>query len=228
MFDIQLQGDTVLSGYDIFADAGSKSFKATVKTFSVTASGGAGINLRLVNQNFFPTGDYLRDRDPGRQSLRCGRPDVQSRLSADNGATWTPLATGVGVDRFGRGTYLWNVPAGQPLGQYLVDVTSSDNANARAVSAAPFLMTNNGHDYYVNDGSQAGDVFTTAVGDNNNSGKSPDQPMANLAALLSLYTLGPGDVVHVDTGTYDLLRNVLITARAERRDHPRTPARIRP
>ncbi len=36
--------------------------------------------------------------------------------------------------------------------------------------------------------------------------------MANLAALLAAYALGPGDVVHVDTGTYDLVRNIVVTA----------------
>ena len=36
--------------------------------------------------------------------------------------------------------------------------------------------------------------------------------MASLFALLSGYDLGPGDVVHVDTGTYRLLRNITVSA----------------
>ena len=35
-----------------------------------------------------------------------------------------------------------------------------------------FLIANNGHDYYVNDNSTIGDVFTTAIGNNALSGKS--------------------------------------------------------
>src|SRR5262245_46695970 len=36
--------------------------------------------------------------------------------------------------------------------------------------------------------------------------------MATLAALLSAYDLGSGDVIHVDAGTYQLVRSALITA----------------
>jgi hypothetical protein len=53
---------------------------------------------------------------------------------------------------------------------------------------------------------------STAVGDNAASGKSPDRPMASLTALLSAYDLDPGDVIHVDTGTYHLVRNVRLEA----------------
>jgi Right handed beta helix region/Putative Ig domain/Dockerin type I domain len=35
--------------------------------------------------------------------------------------------------------------------------------------------------------------------------------MANLAALLDAYDLDPGDIIHVDAGTYDLLRNITIS-----------------
>jgi hypothetical protein len=74
-----------------------------------------------------------------------------------------------------------------------------------------FLIAHAGHDYYVDDGSNDGDFFTPgAVGDNAQSGKSPTTPMASLAALLAAYDLDPGDVIHVDTGTYHLLKNVLI------------------
>jgi len=36
---------------------------------------------------------------------------------------------------------------------------------------------------------------STAIGDNTNSGKSPDRPMASIAALVAAYDLAPGDVV---------------------------------
>lgn len=80
------------------------------------------------------------------------------------------------------------------------------------VSDQAFLVTNAGTDYYVNDGSTTGDQFTTAIGDNANSGKSPDRPMASLAALIAAYDLNAGDVIHVDTGNYELLRNIVLTA----------------
>ena len=79
-----------------------------------------------------------------------------------------------------------------------------------AVSDRGFLVTNSGHDYFINDGSTAGDEYTTAIGNDLNSGKTPDAPMASLAALVRAYALGPGDTVHIDTGTYTLLSDVVL------------------
>ena len=36
--------------------------------------------------------------------------------------------------------------------------------------------------------------------------------MASLAALLSAYDFDPGDVIHVDTGTYNLSTNIMSTS----------------
>ncbi len=82
------------------------------------------------------------------------------------------------------------------------------------------LLANGGTSYYVNDGSTAGDQYTTAVGNDANSGKSPDQPMASLGALLRAYTLTAGDTVYIDTGSYTLprtSRSAPPTAAPERR-----------
>ena len=90
--------------------------------------------------------------------------------------------------------------------------TPDGTARCKGTSDEAFLIANGGHDYYVNDASPAGDVFTTAVGNNANSGKTPDRPMATLAALLDAYDLDPGDVIHVDAGTYSLLATSSSTA----------------
>jgi hypothetical protein len=55
-------------------------------------------------------------------------------------------------------------------------------------------------------------VFTSALGDNANSGKSADAPMASLSALLKAYDLDAGDVIYVDSGTYGLSRNIVLEA----------------
>ena len=60
VFDIDLQGSTVESGYDIFADAGAAN-TATAQTFTVTVTGGQGIQLSLVN-------DTLQSRPFSRES----------------------------------------------------------------------------------------------------------------------------------------------------------------
>ncbi len=138
-------------------------------------------------------------------------PTFDLELSGDGGASWTPLAAGLAVDRYGRGRFQWSIPGGLPEGnQYLVRVQANDGLQPQGVSDQPFQITNAGHDYYVNDNSTAGDAFTTAVGDNANSGKSPAAPMASLQALLNAYSLQAGDVVHVDTGTYLLYQNIVL------------------
>ncbi len=105
-------------------------------------------------------------------------------------------------------TFAWTIPSDIALGnQYQVRVTV---AAQQAVSQS-FQIVNPGTSYYVNDAGTAGDVFTSAAGNNANSGKSPDAPMASLTALLLAYDIDPGDTIYVDTGTYQLTRNILIT-----------------
>ncbi|MBW8891722.1 MAG: tandem-95 repeat protein, partial [Burkholderiales bacterium] len=66
--------------------------------------------------------------------------------------------------------------------------------------------------FFINDASLTGDETSTAVGDNLNSGKDAAHPMSSLAALLRAYDLNPGDVVHVDTGSYRLFTNAAFDA----------------
>ena len=110
------------------------------------------------------------------------------------------------------GHFSWAVPADQPeAGDYSIRVRANQGAEPEA--QLPLVrIANDGQHYYVNDGSRAGDVFTTAVGSDANSGKSPTPPMATLAALLDAYDLDAGDTVHVDAGTYTLYRNLVIDA----------------
>ncbi len=116
------------------------------------------------------------------------------------------------VDAVDNGLFNWTIPANQPLANdYRIRIEASEGIMPQVTTPETFLITNSGHNYYVNDNSTAGDVFTTAVGNNANSGKSPDQPVASLPALLTAYTFGPGDVIHVDTGTYDLIKNVRLS-----------------
>lgn len=110
------------------------------------------------------------------------------------------------------GELTWTVPASLPEGNYLIRVTSDQGTHPSDTSDIPFLIANSGTDYYVNDASTDGDVFTTAVGNNFASGKSPDQPMRTLRALINAYDLDAGDVIHVDAGTYRMYRGVQLEA----------------
>ncbi|MDG1334016.1 MAG: hypothetical protein P8P74_16890 [Crocinitomicaceae bacterium] len=59
-------------------------------------------------------------------------------------------------------------------------------------------------DYYVNDSDLTGDVYTTSVGSNSNSGTSASSPKATLSNLLASHigSFNSGDVIYVDAGTY--------------------------
>jgi len=58
---------------------------------------------------------------------------------------------------------------------------------------------------YVNDNSQAGDVYTTATGDDSHAGSS-SAPFATIAHAVSVAQ--PGDIIYADAGTY--VENVVI------------------
>ena len=100
-FDVKLQGANVTTNYDIYAAAGAR-FKATTLSYSVTASGGMGIDLELFNTGYYPaiiSGIELFALNPS----GTASPTMDVELSIDNGRTWSALATSVAVDRFGNG-----------------------------------------------------------------------------------------------------------------------------
>jgi hypothetical protein len=210
VFDVYLQDTLLQADYDIIAAAGVGR-KATTLSFTMTASGGSGLAIKLVNKTSSPallSGIEVTAVNPA----GVASPTVALQLSTDSGVNWNSLATGLTMDRFGYGSYSWTPTAATLGATALIRAVASDGSQPQDVSDSAFLIANGGHDYYVNDGSTADDVFTTAVGNNAYSGQSPDQPMASLAALLAAYTFGPGDVIHVDTGGYTLLQNLVLGA----------------
>ena len=58
--------------------------------------------------------------------------------------------------------------------------------------------------YYLNDNSLTNGLYTTAVGNDANSGKTPALPMATLGGLLTKYAanFAAGDTIFIDAGTY--------------------------
>ncbi len=68
------------------------------------------------------------------------------------------------------------------------------------------LSTYNGKLYYVNDNSRNGDMYCNIEGDDANNGLTPDFPKATIESLLgvsAVLPLEPGDIVFIDTGTYN-------------------------
>lgn len=212
VFDVLAEGSVALSDYDLPTEAGGNR-RASIATIPVAVAGNDGLSLEFVTKVFYSATiagiEVLRATPSG-----AANPTADIAVSRDNGSNWTTIATNQPFDRFGRGSFDWTVPAGfETAGSTaLVRVTSggvSDTSNR------PFLIAPSGHDYYVNDNSFVGDVFTTAAGNDLNSGKSSDQPVAGLFGLLASYDLGPGDTIHVDAGTYDLLRTLRIDSSEE-------------
>jgi hypothetical protein len=104
-------------------------------------------------------------------------------------------------------------PLGTSPRPYRIRATYSDGANTAVdLSNSPFRIVSSATSYYVNDVTLAGGLYTTAPGNDDNSGKSPDKPMASLQALLDLYDLDAGDTVYVDAGTYTLPVNLVFGA----------------
>ncbi|MEL6106827.1 MAG: right-handed parallel beta-helix repeat-containing protein [Planctomycetota bacterium] len=122
--------------------------------------------------------------------------------------TVTPIASGVTA----RGTYDWTVPTSIPSTEYRIRLVSNDPSGVTAEHRNSVQVVSTGTQFYVNDASTTDDVYTTAVGQNRNDGLSPGSPMADLRALVQAYDLGPGDVIHVDSGDYELLRNLFLDA----------------
>lgn len=210
-FDIRFNSTTVQSNYDIFAAAGALH-TAAIYSHSVDVTGSQGLLIELVNET---GGAILSGIEVTRATAGVPSPTVNLDYSADGGSTWGSIATGLAMDAYGRGAYNWTIPNNlTPGANYLVRATANDGSHPQGVSAGTFWIANAGHSYYVNDGDATNDVFTTAVGNNANSGKSPDQPMASMAGLLSVYSFTSADMIYVDTGSYTPARNILLTSRA--------------
>ncbi|MEX2171197.1 MAG: right-handed parallel beta-helix repeat-containing protein [Pirellulales bacterium] len=211
IFDIKLNGVTVRTGFDIYAAAGG-TYKATTLTFNVAATGGLGILLEMINPvssyGAFVTGIELTAANPA----GVPNPTADIDFSTDGGTSWTPIASSIGMDQYGRGSYSWTPSAETNGNTALIRVRSNNGTFPEDVSDALFGVANAGNHYYANDGSMVGDVFTSATGNNVNSGKSPSAPMLSLRALLAAYDLDAGDVIHVDAGTYRLYQNLVIDA----------------
>ncbi|MDP6634998.1 MAG: right-handed parallel beta-helix repeat-containing protein [Phycisphaerae bacterium] len=215
-FDINLQGVQVVDDFDIMAEAGAR-YKAHTRSFAVTAALGTGILLELINET--TNGAVISGIEL--TALNAGgvaAPTVDLKLSTDDGVSYpavNDIAAGLTMDRFGRGSHPWVAAPETGSNLARVKVLANDGASPWDASDESFLIANDGADYYVNiplDANLLDNEYTGAAGSNLNSGKTFDMPMASLRALLSAYDLDPGDTVHVDTGDYLLLANVVMSA----------------
>lgn len=133
-------------------------------------------------------------------------------LSRDSGGTWEPLATNVPA---ADGQFFYqNTSTNDPSSLFAQWKVTFEGLSPEVGSGSPtnFTYKNGVFEFFVNDGSTAGDVYTTAIGNDANLGVSAGSPMASLAALVDRYQLGPGDRVYVDTGRYTATNAVTFTS----------------
>ncbi|MDF2449483.1 MAG: hypothetical protein K0R26_1987 [Bacteroidota bacterium] len=76
----------------------------------------------------------------------------------------------------------------------------STNGSCAAISSSVFYQTNN--NYYVNDNSTMGDIYTSAIGNSSNDGRSPSKPKSSISDVLATYSLTSCDTIYVDKGSY--------------------------
>ena len=188
VFDIELQGQVVQAGFDIVAAAGG-NLRATELSFSVTASGGSGISLNLVNDTYNPAvlaGIALTQNNAG----GVAAPTASVQLSTDGGTTWGTLATGVPIAADGTGSFSWTPTAGEVGLADLIRVVADQGDPTSGISA-PFTVAPDVHDFYINDTSTVGDSITSAIGNNANTGTDPAHPMADLVRCFTITSSSP-------------------------------------
>ena len=207
IFNIVINGVTVATNFNIFAAAGNQNDTAVDQQFTVTASGGTGIVVQLVSQSA-NYGALISGIEIDRKTTSIAGATALVQVSPDGGANWSTVAAAATIDAWGNGSLAWTPNFITNGNAALVKVT------VKGVSAQSqnFLVTNAGNDYYINGDFTANAQYTSAVGNDLNSGKSPSAPMADLGALLRAYTLEPGDVVFVDSGSYTLLTDLTLGA----------------
>jgi parallel beta-helix repeat protein len=208
VFNVVVNGVTMQANYDVFSAAGgeNKGVELDLTVGTETLNGVTGIALSFVNVSGY-YGAFVNAIELDR-TLAVGSiaPTATVQVSTDSGATWATIGASVPISRFGYGSFNWTVDR-TSTGTALIKVT----AGGLSAESLPFQLTNGGTLFYVNDGSTAGDQYSTAVGNDANTGKSPDQPMASLAALLRAYPIGPGDTIFVDTGNYIATSDAVLT-----------------
>lgn len=107
--------------------------------------------------------------------------------------------------------FSWDITGAIASRAYVLRVIRAGEGVPFAQSGSP-IRIGIGAPLYVNDGQTNFDEWCIAPGDDANDGFTAASPKATLASVLSAYLLEPGDVVHIDTGTYAIDAGVVIPA----------------
>ncbi|MBN1674683.1 MAG: right-handed parallel beta-helix repeat-containing protein [Kiritimatiellae bacterium] len=132
-----------------------------------------------------------------------GGDTVTLEYSTDGGTNWNGIAGAESIP-YDQGGYDWDTSGLTPGTGYTLRAKKSDEEAVNEASGEFRVLAAEPTVFYVNDTSTSNDVYTSAVGHEANDGISASTPKATLKRLLRDFTLMPGDVVRVDTGTWVL------------------------
>ena len=126
---------------------------------------------------------------------------------------WTQAVGAASLDH-DAASHEWDTTGLTNRATHRVKVTRVGDDAVTDVSDDDFALRNGGSGipFYVNDSSTTNDEWCTATGDDANDGLTPATPKATTQAILSAYNLEPGDIVHIDTGTYNLASDIEIAS----------------
>lgn len=119
--------------------------------------------------------------------------------SADDGVSWSTITNGIAAS---AGQVVWDTTLFDASIRGRWRITSTNDPSVSATNDRLFAVRNQPLFFYVNDGDDAGDVYTEATGSVTNSGVSADSPKPGLMDIFKAYEVQPGDTIFVDTGSY--------------------------
>ena len=128
------------------------------------------------------------------------------RLDYFDGTAWTNIASGITAT---LREYVWDTTGFPDSFNGSWRVVAEDNSWGDTNDVA-FALRNVTQEFFVNDGSQVDDIYTTAIGNDAADGLTPATPKATLQAVLNTYDLEGGDTVYLDTGGYQSTNDIRI------------------
>ena len=131
---------------------------------------------------------------------------VRLEYSSNGGVTWTPIATNWPAS---SGALFWDTATYASSIRSSWRIVSEANTSVYGTVSSLFALRNEPLNFYVNDISTAGDMYTTAGGLETNLATAASLPNLSLQYVLDSYDLEPGDTIYVDTGSYPLNSQVI-------------------
>ncbi len=142
--------------------------------------------------------------------------NVRIDLYQDDPVLGPKLLTTIAASVPDTGSYLW-IPSNSGInyGTYglRIQISLVNDKSVVDRGTETFTVPESGSTYYVNGGTTANTEYTTAVGSNRNTGKTPATPKPNPVNVLRTYDLNSGAVLDVDTGVYPLIYPLVMSAR---------------